>query len=52
MTYCEQAPKPAVLLSAIRAIGYSFETAVADIIGTFLTYNILAFVSQPLTGRM
>ena len=32
MTYCEQAPKPAVLLSAIRAIGYSFETAVADII--------------------
>lgn len=32
MAYCEQAPKPAVLLSAIRAIGYSFETAVADII--------------------
>ena len=25
-------------------------SAVADIIGTFLTYNILAFVSQPLTG--
>ena len=32
MKYCEQAPKPAVLLAAIRAIGYSFETAVADII--------------------
>ncbi|MGN0854393.1 MAG: ATP-binding protein [Kiritimatiellia bacterium] len=32
MKYCEQAPKPAVLLAAIRAIGYSFETAVADIV--------------------
>lgn len=25
-------------------------SAVADVIGTFLTYNILAFMSQPLTG--
>ena len=37
MRYCEQAPKPAVLLGAIRAIGYSFETAVADIIDNSLS---------------
>ena len=32
MIPCNQPPNPAVILSAIRAIGYSFETAVADII--------------------
>jgi len=32
MKYCDQDPDPSTLLFAIRAIGYSFETAVADIV--------------------
>ena len=49
MRYCEQAPKPAVLLGAIRAIGYSFETAVADIIDNSLSAgakNVRIFQNQ------